>query len=88
MADMDLFSDPVLTRNSVEAVIDLAKRFKEEKGRIPVFMEVCGSHTMALAKTGIKSRLKDYVQLIATGMSCMCYRSKVDRCNDPIIRRA
>jgi hydrogenase expression/formation protein HypD len=69
MADMDLFSDPVLTRNSVEAVIDLAKRFKEEKGRIPVFMEVCGSHTMALAKTGIKSRLKDYVQLIA-GPGC------------------
>jgi len=66
---MDLFSDPVLTRESVEAVIDLAKRFKEEKGRIPVFMEVCGSHTMALAKTGIKARLKDYVQLIA-GPGC------------------
>lgn len=69
MANMDLFSDPVLTRESVEAVIDLAKRFKEEKGRIPVFMEVCGSHTMALAKTGIKARLKDYVQLIA-GPGC------------------
>lgn len=69
MANMDLFSDPVLTRESVEAVINLAKRFKEEKGRIPVFMEVCGSHTMALAKTGIKARLKDYVQLIA-GPGC------------------
>lgn len=69
MANMDLFSDPVLTRESVEAVIDLAKRFKEEKGRIPVFMEVCGSHTMALAKTGIKAKLKDYVQLIA-GPGC------------------
>jgi hydrogenase expression/formation protein HypD len=69
MVNMDLFSDPALTRDSVEAVIDLAKRFKEEKGRIPVFMEVCGSHTMALAKTGIKARLKDYVQLIA-GPGC------------------
>ncbi|WP_299094782.1 hydrogenase formation protein HypD [uncultured Metabacillus sp.] len=69
MANMDLFSEPTLTRESVEAVIDLAKRFKEEKGRKPVFMEVCGSHTMALAKTGIKARLKDYVQLIA-GPGC------------------
>ena len=32
-------------------------------------MEVCGSHTMALAKTGIKTRLKDYVRLIA-GPGC------------------
>ena len=69
MVNMDLFSEPTLTRDSVEAVIDLAKRFKEEKGRIPVFMEVCGSHTMALAKTGIKAVLKDYVQLIA-GPGC------------------
>ncbi|MGF3106148.1 hydrogenase formation protein HypD [Rossellomorea sp. DUT-2] len=69
MGSMDLFSDPVLTRNSVGAVIDLAKKFKEENGQIPVFMEVCGSHTMALAKTGIKARLKDDVQLIA-GPGC------------------
>ena len=32
-------------------------------------MEVCGSHTMALAKTGIKTRLKDHVRLIA-GPGC------------------
>lgn len=69
MGNLDLFSEPTLARESVEAVIDLAKKFKEEKGRIPVFMEVCGSHTMALAKTGIKARLKDYVQLIA-GPGC------------------
>ncbi|WP_108669119.1 hydrogenase formation protein HypD [Peribacillus acanthi] len=69
MLNMDHFSDPSLTRISVEAVIELATRFKEEKGRIPVFMEVCGSHTMAFAKTGIKTRLKDFVQLIA-GPGC------------------
>lgn len=66
---MDHFSDPTLTRQSVEAVMELAARFKKEKGRIPVFMEVCGSHTMALAKTGIKARLKDHVRLIA-GPGC------------------
>ncbi|WP_191560421.1 hydrogenase formation protein HypD [Metabacillus idriensis] len=69
MVNMEHFSEPTLTRDSVEAVIDLAKKFKKEKGRIPVFMEVCGSHTMALAKTGIKTRLKDYVHLIA-GPGC------------------
>ncbi|MDQ0246808.1 hydrogenase expression/formation protein HypD [Bacillus fengqiuensis] len=69
MVNMNLFSDPTLTRHSVEAVIRLAERFKEEKGRMPVFMEVCGSHTMALAKTGIKARLKDHVRLIA-GPGC------------------
>ncbi|WP_432357542.1 hydrogenase formation protein HypD [Sporosarcina sp. UB5] len=69
MVNMELFSEPTLTRELVEAVIDLAKKFKEEKGRVPVFMEVCGSHTMALAKTGIKTRLKDDVHLIA-GPGC------------------
>lgn len=69
MANAGLFSDQTLTLKSVEAVIGLAKRFKEEYGRVPVFMEVCGSHTMALAKTGIKKRLKDDVRLIA-GPGC------------------
>lgn len=66
---MELFSDRILAQHSLEAVITLAKRFKKEKGRIPVLMEVCGSHTMAFAKTGIKTRLKDYVRLIA-GPGC------------------
>lgn len=69
MVNMELFSEPELTRHSLEAVIGLAERFKKEKGRMPVFMEVCGSHTMALAKTGIKTRLKDHVRLIA-GPGC------------------
>lgn len=64
-----MFSDPTLTRHSLEAVIGLADRFKKENGRMPILMEVCGSHTMALAKTGIKTRLKDYVRLIA-GPGC------------------
>lgn len=69
MVNMEVFSDPTIARHSLEAVIQLAKRFKEERGRIPVFMEVCGSHTMAFAKSGIKTRLKDHVGLIA-GPGC------------------
>lgn len=69
MVNMNLFSDPILTRDSLDVVIGLAEKFKKEYGRIPVFMEVCGSHTVALAKTGIKSRLKDHLRLIA-GPGC------------------
>lgn len=69
MANEGFFSDQTLTLKSVEAVARLARRFKEEYGRVPVFMEVCGSHTMALAKSGIKKRLKDDVRLIA-GPGC------------------
>lgn len=63
------FSDLTLTRKSLQAVIELARKFKKENGRIPVFMEVCGSHTMAFAKSGIKTRLKDDIRLIA-GPGC------------------
>lgn len=62
-------SNPIILRKSLEAVIQLAEQYKKEKGRIPVLMEVCGSHTMAFAKTGIKTRLKDHVRLIA-GPGC------------------
>lgn len=66
---MDMFSNPTLTRQSLKAVMEIAARFKKENGRLPVIMEVCGSHTMALAKTGIKTSLKDHVHLIA-GPGC------------------
>ncbi|QBP41662.1 hydrogenase formation protein HypD [Paenisporosarcina antarctica] len=69
MVNMEIFSDPTIARHSLEAVIKLAERFKEKEGRIPIFMEVCGSHTMAFAKTGIKARLKDHIGLIA-GPGC------------------
>lgn len=69
MESMEAFSDSVLARRSLEAVIELADEFKKQHGRIPVLMEVCGSHTMAFAKSGIKTRLKDHVRLIA-GPGC------------------
>ena len=69
MESLEIFSDPVLARQSLEAVIELTDKFKKKHGRMPVFMEVCGSHTMAFAKTGIKTRLKEHVKLIA-GPGC------------------
>ncbi|MFG6497252.1 hydrogenase formation protein HypD [Fictibacillus sp. UD] len=69
METLNLLSDPMFAKDSVEAVIQAANRFKEKYGRKAVFMEVCGSHTMAIAKSGIKTRLKDDVHLIA-GPGC------------------
>ena len=62
-------SDPELSVKLLQQVKTLAERYKENYGRLPSFMEVCGSHTMALARTGIKKTLKDYVRLIS-GPGC------------------
>lgn len=61
--------DPKLSRALLERVRDLALRFQEKHGRKPVFMEVCGSHTMALARSGLKMSLKDCVTLVS-GPGC------------------
>lgn len=61
--------DPVLSRALLEQVVGRARRFKEAFGRPAVFMEVCGSHTMALARTGLKARLKNELRLIS-GPGC------------------
>lgn len=61
--------DPALGQSLLQRVIDLALQFKEKYGHPPAYMEVCGSHTHALARTGIKRALKDYVRLIS-GPGC------------------
>lgn len=62
-------SNPDLCIPLLDAVKEKAIEFKEKFGRKPAFMEVCGSHTMALAKSGVKQSLKDYVQLVS-GPGC------------------
>ncbi|MBT2681705.1 hydrogenase formation protein HypD [Bacillus sp. ISL-35] len=69
MESLETLSDPALARQSLGAVIELAGEFKKKFGRVPVLMEVCGSHTMAFAKSGLKTRLKEHVRLIA-GPGC------------------
>lgn len=62
-------NNPEICRPLVEAVLEKANEFHELYGRKPAFMEVCGSHTMSLARTGVKQRLKDAVNLIS-GPGC------------------
>ena len=62
-------SNPDICKPLLEQVLQIAQKFKEKNGRMPVFMEVCGSHTMALAKSGVKQALKEHVKLIS-GPGC------------------
>jgi len=61
--------NPKLSQALLQQVIELADTFTARYGRKPVFMEVCGSHTMALARTGLKNRLKHHVTLVS-GPGC------------------
>lgn len=70
--------DPELNRSLLEIVRKMARRYAAENGRKPVFMEVCGSHTMALARSGLKKSLMDCVDLIS-GPGCpVCVTDQSD----------
>lgn len=62
-------NNPEICKPLVEAVHEKAKEFQKKFNRKPAFMEVCGSHTMALARTGVKQCLMDDIQLIS-GPGC------------------
>jgi len=62
-------SNPDICRPLAEAVKEKAREFIRIHGRKPAFMEVCGSHTMALARSGVKQAIADVVNLIS-GPGC------------------
>lgn len=63
------FDTNELSRQLLANVKKIADRYKEKTGQIPAILEVCGSHTMALARTGIKRALNDHVRLVS-GPGC------------------
>ena len=64
---------PELSRSERERMIhhieNLANQYQQNQGRKPVIMEVCGSHTVALAQSGLKNRLAHAVRFIS-GPGC------------------
>jgi len=62
MKFVDEFQDPKLVKGLLQEIGGLAKR------RV-TFMEVCGTHTMALFRYGIRSMLPDHVNIIS-GPGC------------------
>ena len=71
-------SDPVLGRKLLDRIRKLAEEYKDRTGREPAFMEVCGSHTMALARTGIKALLRGHVKLISVPGCPVCVTDQKD----------
>ncbi|MEH7441574.1 hydrogenase formation protein HypD [Bacillus sp. JJ1122] len=62
-------SSTEICRPLADAVKEKAREFFRIHGRKPAFMEVCGSHTMALARSGVKQAIADEVNLIS-GPGC------------------
>jgi hydrogenase expression/formation protein HypD len=62
----------------VKKVLDLASILREKMGRKIKLMEVCGTHTMVISKSGIRSLFSDTVDLLS-GPGCpVCVTSQRD----------
>ncbi|KKM09572.1 hydrogenase assembly protein HupF [Clostridiales bacterium PH28_bin88] len=66
------------TRHLALAVRQLAERVAEGLGRRPVVMEVCGTHTVALSKSGVRQVLEQVLDL-RSGPGCpVCVTDQQD----------
>jgi len=61
--------DPALGRKMVGRVRELAARAAERLGRPVLLMEVCGTHTMAVSRTGLRGVLAGLLEL-RSGPGC------------------
>lgn len=58
-----------LAQKLLERIIDKAMLLAGRLGRRPVFMEVCGTHTMAVSRSGLRSLLNGVMEL-RSGPGC------------------
>jgi hydrogenase expression/formation protein HypD len=63
------FSNTEIGRKLLPKVIDLARHVTNRLGRPLVLMEVCGTHTVAISKSGIRSILAAHMEL-RSGPGC------------------
>lgn len=61
--------DPGLASSLLRRVEELAGRAAERLGRLPAFMEVCGTPTVAISRAGLRSALRGRVVLVS-GPGC------------------
>lgn len=72
------FSNVELGRRLLPKVIDLAKRVTDFLGRPLILMEVCGTHTVAISKIGLRSLLGEHLEL-RSGPGCpVCVTDQSD----------
>ncbi|OPY70305.1 MAG: Hydrogenase expression/formation protein HypD [Syntrophorhabdus sp. PtaU1.Bin002] len=75
------FSDAQLGRLFLPKLIDLARKAIDQLGRPLILMEVCGTHTVAISRSGLRSLLADHMEL-RSGPGCpVCVsdQSDIDR---------
>jgi len=58
-----------LDKRLLKKVIELSNTVTEEKGRRISLMEVCGTHTTAISKSGLRSLISDTIEL-RSGPGC------------------
>ena len=72
------FRNPKIAKELLIVLEDRINKVTEKLGRPPVLMEVCGTHTMAFSKTGIRSIIKDKIDL-KSGPGCpVCVTDQED----------
>ncbi|MGC9070463.1 MAG: hydrogenase formation protein HypD [Elusimicrobiales bacterium] len=64
-----VWSDSDIASSILNSIKKKAERFIKNYARPISLMEVCGTHTMAIAKSGIRGALKGYVNLVS-GPGC------------------
>jgi len=62
-------SDPALGKRLLARVGERAARLAGRLGRRPVLMEVCGTHTVAISRSGLRSLLEETLEL-RSGPGC------------------
>lgn len=70
-----------INSNILQRLIELAQKTSEKLGKSITLMEVCGTHTTVIAKSGIKNLLTNYLEL-RSGPGCpVCVtdQSDIDR---------
>lgn len=75
---LEKLKNPQLVKGAVREIYQLASEVKDKLGRKPILMEVCGTHTMTISKSGLRGMLKDVVEL-KSGPGCpVCVTSQED----------
>lgn len=75
---LEKLKDPELVKGALGEIYHLAGRVTDKLGRKPVLMEVCGTHTMTISKSGLRGILKDVAEL-RSGPGCpVCVTDQQD----------
>lgn len=72
------YQEKELSHRMLNSVKIKGRQVREQLGRPPLFMEVCGTHTMAFSRTGLRKNMEGIVEL-HSGPGCpVCVTGQLD----------